>query len=227
MKEEFDINSIINKAQLICRLCLKNNEYSIEYGNKSDKITEVSFQQSLKDIYDDYKRSRSGFVDSQLSTVWILISEDEGERKIYQVGRNNNLMYMFTHDILPDITSILGFGKRKKYQKLKGKNIEFYEVKIDCIYKEIELPDNTFFGLEDINLKKAEYNIKTYIVEGYLAYISGADERLWNRSGGIDGNVFDYFKASKQQTVFTFSHKSSRIKPFEPINFSENYIHLS
>lgn len=166
----------------------KYDKQGIKIGTYSPNDN-ITYTGGIKSAY----RKKAIYNDKR-SAVWILVANDKNEAEKYlQIGRNINPHEMLNSDIYPDIHSIISGNSKNKYHNIESSSLSFFQVDIDAylnndldIHKVLKSKVPT-----DSSLKQAYYNFKAAYCEGKLAYESNAS--LWKRSGGIDGDIFDFF----------------------------------
>ena len=134
-----------------------------------------------------------------VAVVWLLIGENGNEKKLVQVGRNNRLANALRGDINVDARCIMEGSGAEKYVKLgeKFEKLIFYQVNIDeylkmCNDRNIYLIMNEH-SPQNKYLKRAYYNFKAAYVEGKIASLCDTEAGIWNSSGDIDDDIYQYY----------------------------------
>lgn len=216
-----------NAETVICSIEIKDNSrtlfdcdgkqiYRIADGKKYlfNENKEVLYEGNARIQFNRIKNAKyrdklSDKENENLSVIWVLTGKDkkEEQEKILQVGRNNNFEAMLSGDINPDTNAIMEGDDSNKYHRLKYVYLTFYQIDVDTYLED----DVDIFRLirkekvTDLNLKRAIYKFKASYVEGKLATKSEPKSKpeseqkggLWNPSGGIDGDIFEFLKTSK------------------------------
>lgn len=190
------------KSTSLCD-CNDNKVYSIIDGKieylHAGKIQHFTVEESEKIKYfatiNHVFCKTHNIGEKNLSVIWILVGCKDGEEKVLQVGRNKNLQLMLreisidTHKITAD--------DNNKYSKLDYNTLSFYQVDIDHYLDKCEdIYINQILNPkapQDEALKSVYYNVKAAYVEGKLASLQRAE--LWHSSGGIDGDIYQFYKA--------------------------------
>ncbi len=151
------------------------------------------------------------------AVLWLMCGVKDGVKTVLQIGINKSLERMFKNDLNFDRRYIIKglrsaddsndekkpTSRPKSYKKAgadlrknKYDSLIFYELDIneylkdDYVLKYLLAPGSP----QDEKLTEVYYYITASYAEGKLARETKAE--YWNPSGGIDGDVYDYYRSS-------------------------------